>query len=193
MMNVLGSQIWSQEPHFGCIWIPGMKSQTWHWTHDQIVQDDCYQVWTRDLRSWGDREAILWFTNSHPKHSPTLRFHRVNVTYRRCSGRSPPGLRQWSNPVSSPPRGRCAGSCSSARTGSKHAACSSYLQSIEKGITGICPDFLQHWGIIHRSWWQNQGVFRGWISMSVWNLVELDWIELTLGFWRRYPLYWGTF
>lgn len=56
-----------------------------------------------------------------------------NVTYRLCSGRSPPGLLRWSNPVSSPPQGHCAGSCSSARTGSRHGACSSYLLLIEKG------------------------------------------------------------
>ena len=55
------------------------------------------------------------------------------MTYQLCSGRRPPGLPLWSNPASSPPQGRCAGSCSSARTGSTHGACSSYLSLIEKG------------------------------------------------------------
>lgn len=48
-------------------------------------------------------------------------------TYRLCSGRSPPAPPPWSSPASSPPQGHCAGSCSSARTGSTRAACSSYL------------------------------------------------------------------
>lgn len=52
---------------------------------------------------------------------------KLDVTYRLCSGRSPPGLLRWSSPASSPPQGHCAGSCSSARTGNTRAVCSSYL------------------------------------------------------------------
>lgn len=53
--------------------------------------------------------------------------HRTSLSYRLCSERIPPARPPWSSPASSPPQGRCVISCSSARTGSKHAACSSFL------------------------------------------------------------------
>lgn len=54
-------------------------------------------------------------------------FGAAGGTDRRCSGRNLPGRPRWSSLVSSPPRGRCAKSCSAATTSSKRAACSSYL------------------------------------------------------------------
>lgn len=53
--------------------------------------------------------------------------HPTSLSYRLCSERIPPARPPWSSPASSPPQGRCVISCSSARTGSKHAACSSFL------------------------------------------------------------------
>lgn len=60
----------------------------------------------------------------------TSRLHLFS--YRLCNARSPPGLQRWSIPVSFPLQGRCVISCSWARTGSKHAACSSSLVLEEK-------------------------------------------------------------
>lgn len=57
--------------------------------------------------------------------------HINEFTYRLYSERIPPAPQQWSNPASFPLQGRCVISCSSTRTGSKHAACSSSL--VRKG------------------------------------------------------------
>lgn len=57
--------------------------------------------------------------------------HINEFTYRLYSVRILPAPQRWSNPVSFPLQGRCVISCSSTRTGSKHAACSSSL--VRKG------------------------------------------------------------